>query len=184
MSLAALKPLQKSRSSCAEIVQLASRIQLDSSEEALAARETIAKAALDTGRVELADKLVSELETRFPKSQRVGMLRGLVLEAEGKFLPAETLYKGLMVSNPSNIQAAKRIAALKRDSVSSSSAAMQALNALLQDNHADIEVRATHCTAKWRFLLRTKTAERTLHSHWSSTQRTTRALPGACSSVA
>jgi len=111
-----------------------------STEDSWAAREHLAKALLDEGDFEGAARLVDELKTRFgAKSQRVGILEGLTLEAKGDWEAAKTLYEELIKKNWHNALAGKRLAALKR-SRGDLAGAVQQLNVLLTDNHSDIEV--------------------------------------------
>jgi len=137
-ALQSIKALGKSRASCTDVVRLAGGLKLDDSEDALVAREIICKAALDCGKIVLAIRMLGELERRFPKSQRVALLRGMVLEAEGKFAQAQAIYQDLVAQNQSNLAAPRRIAALTRDGASANAAA-QELNKLIGDNFADVE---------------------------------------------
>lgn len=108
------------------------------SDDSWLAREQLIKAYLDQGDVDSAVALVRELEEKFGlNSQRVALLRGLTLEAQGDFERALALYMDLLAKNRNNVLAAKRIVVVKR---SQGDSCVQTLNLLIQDNQADVEV--------------------------------------------
>ncbi|EFP92949.1 uncharacterized protein PGTG_18962 [Puccinia graminis f. sp. tritici CRL 75-36-700-3] len=55
--------------------------------------EQVAVAALDVGNVELAKTLIQRLEAKFPKSARVTVLHGMLMEAQGDLLGAKSFYE-------------------------------------------------------------------------------------------
>ncbi|KAA1101502.1 hypothetical protein PGT21_022763 [Puccinia graminis f. sp. tritici] len=55
--------------------------------------EQVAVAALDIGNVELAKTVIQRLEAKFPKSARVTVLHGMLMEAQGDLLGAKSFYE-------------------------------------------------------------------------------------------
>jgi len=65
-------------------------------------------AAIDSGDSTLAEKCLSKLRNKFPKSARVNRLVGIYYEFTGKYDTAMEIYKNLLIDNPSNLAAMKR----------------------------------------------------------------------------
>lgn len=68
----------------------------------------MATAAMDAGDLLVAEANVSNLRQKFPSSQRVRQLEGMLAEARGQFAAAEVIYKGMVEANPANQLARKR----------------------------------------------------------------------------
>ncbi|KAF8314418.1 TPR-like protein [Clavulina sp. PMI_390] len=82
--------------------------------EGWAMLEQVAFAALSLGQINVADECIAKLSAQFPASPRVDRLRGLVLEARGDEVAAETLYAALLDADPSNLAIRKRQVTLSR----------------------------------------------------------------------
>ncbi|CAM9898709.1 unnamed protein product [Discosporangium mesarthrocarpum] len=95
-------------------------------------------AALDCADYGLANTYLAALNKKFPKSQRVGRLEGMVLEAGGKYSAALDVYNGLVEQNPANSLARKRQVAVLI-AQGKTAAAVKALNAYLAEFAADME---------------------------------------------
>ena len=147
-SFAALARASKSRALHSQVISYCTKLAQSSksqSEEGWAAREMLIKAYLDEGQIEKAVELVKELRNRFgSKSQRVSLLEGITLEAQGKWESAEKLYEDILNTNWNNLSVAKRLVALKR-SKGDFAAASKQLNTLLTDNQADVELWLEMC---------------------------------------
>ena len=74
----------------------------------------VAVAALDSGDSKLAEELVGKLGGQFPGSVRVERLRGMILEAQGEWGRADTLYKKILEEDETNQAAMKRRVAVAR----------------------------------------------------------------------
>lgn len=68
----------------------------------------MAMAAMDVGDLVAADGNVMILRQKFPGSQRVKRLEGMMAEARGDFATAGNIYKEMVEENPSNQLARKR----------------------------------------------------------------------------
>ncbi|KAJ2779133.1 tetratricopeptide repeat domain-containing protein [Coemansia interrupta] len=100
-----------------EVLKLAEPLlnnnQLTSStEDAWLVYEQVFLAALDEGQIDLAKSLLHILRTRFPASQRVKRLYGLVNEAAGHPDESQNLYAEITSADPTNVLALKRVIAL------------------------------------------------------------------------
>lgn len=70
--------------------------------------------ALDCHSLELAQSCLNSLQGKFPDSQRVGRLEGMLMEVRGNYTEAMILYTNILQENPSNSLVWKRqIAVLK-----------------------------------------------------------------------
>lgn len=135
-----IRNTQGVRSSYQEVVAFCTQYLAwhPSTDDSWRARELLVKALLDQGDLARAGELVKELEAKFGlQSQRVAVLRGMVLEAQGETSRALAVYMDLLQKNRNNSLAAKRVLALKR---SMGDSPVHALNLLLQDNQSDLEV--------------------------------------------
>ncbi|KAJ1721275.1 tetratricopeptide repeat domain-containing protein [Coemansia erecta] len=74
--------------------------------------EQVFLSALDEGQIDLAKALLHILHSRFPSSQRVKRLYGLVNEAAGHPDESHKLYSEVVDKDPTNVLALKRIIAL------------------------------------------------------------------------
>ncbi|EDO39540.1 predicted protein [Nematostella vectensis] len=78
--------------------------------------EQVFLASLDSGKLDLATMCLKELNTQFPNSMRVKKLKGMRLEALGRFDDAERIYDKILEAEPANAVALKRkIAILKAE---------------------------------------------------------------------
>ncbi|KAK8845618.1 hypothetical protein IAR55_006334 [Kwoniella newhampshirensis] len=75
-------------------------------------REQYAIAALDLGQIKLANEQISILHLKFPKSPRVRILDGLLLEAKGDEKGAKVLYERLLEIDETNVSAYQRLITL------------------------------------------------------------------------
>ena len=106
------------------------------SEEDLAILEQLCIASLDVSNFEVAESVVTRLESRFEDSSRVMRLRGMVYEAAQNYTAATELYKNLLEKNPSNVFARKRLYAIKK---SQNDNPVEALLSYLDENNADVQ---------------------------------------------
>ncbi|KAJ1778703.1 tetratricopeptide repeat domain-containing protein [Coemansia sp. RSA 2523] len=74
--------------------------------------EQVFVSAIDEGQIELAKAVLVILRTRFPSSQRVKRLYGMINEAVGHPDEAKTIYKEMLEADETNILASKRLIAL------------------------------------------------------------------------
>ncbi|ORY31204.1 hypothetical protein BCR39DRAFT_526840 [Naematelia encephala] len=97
-----------------EVVELATRVLKSSKtgDQEWAIREQLAIAALDIGRLGLANEQISLLSSKFPKSPRVSILQGLRLEAQNDMDSARKVYQGLLKIDETNISAHQRLISL------------------------------------------------------------------------
>eukprot|EP01102_Stenamoeba_stenopodia_P003750 TRINITY_DN13907_c0_g1_i1.p1 TRINITY_DN13907_c0_g1~~TRINITY_DN13907_c0_g1_i1.p1 ORF type:complete len:314 (-),score=68.19 TRINITY_DN13907_c0_g1_i1:102-1043(-) len=98
--------------------------------------EQVVVAALDTGDYDLAKSYIDKLSRKFPKSHRVGRLKGLWLEASEKWNEAEKLYEKLVEHDPSDTIAAKRRICIQK-AKGNINGAISLLNSYLNDFQAD-----------------------------------------------
>lgn len=108
--------------------------------------EQVAMAAMDVGNWELAELCLARLNTRFPKSTRVGSLQGMLYEAQGQNTRALHLYDELLAkAEGADIMLSKRrIAVLKAmegsgDAQGGTSKAIEALTKHLEVFYSDPE---------------------------------------------
>lgn len=107
-------------------------------EERFLIYEQVAIAACECGDVEVADRCVSRLESRFPGSIRAGRLRGMVEEASGDIDGARATYAKLLQEHPSSQMVLKRMVAIERTAGDLQSA-IKALNHFLNHYMADAD---------------------------------------------
>lgn len=81
--------------------------------------EQVAIAALDMGKIDLAELCVSRLNTRFPESPRVASLQGMLLEAKGESQLALKFYQGILAKDETNLTIIKRLVAVLKSMDSS-----------------------------------------------------------------
>ncbi|KAJ1853208.1 tetratricopeptide repeat domain-containing protein [Coemansia sp. RSA 1822] len=74
--------------------------------------EQVFVSAIDEGQIELAKAVLVILRTRFPSSQRVKRLYGMINEAVGHPDEAKTIYKEMLETDETNVLASKRLIAL------------------------------------------------------------------------
>eukprot|EP00240_Pyramimonas_obovata_P006132 CAMPEP_0118933360 /NCGR_PEP_ID=MMETSP1169-20130426/11947_1 /TAXON_ID=36882 /ORGANISM="Pyramimonas obovata, Strain CCMP722" /LENGTH=312 /DNA_ID=CAMNT_0006876113 /DNA_START=41 /DNA_END=979 /DNA_ORIENTATION=+ len=110
-------------------------------EELWLVHEQVIVAALDCQDIAIAKKCLSKLMKKFPDSVRVGRLRGMALEASGKWAEALTLYDALLEQAPTNGAILKRKAAVER-STGNNKGAIEALNDYLTVFMADTDAWA------------------------------------------
>ncbi|WFD21547.1 TPR-like protein [Malassezia equina] len=70
--------------------------------------EQLGLAAAELGKIDLAELCLSRLVTRFNDSARVLVLKGIILEAEGRFDEAKRIYELLLRKESSNMLVNKR----------------------------------------------------------------------------
>lgn len=85
-----------------------------SAEELYLVHEHVCIAALDIQDMETALKSIKVLNAKFPDSVRVGRLRGMALEAQGKWKEASAVFDVLLEKNPTNGPILKRKIAMER----------------------------------------------------------------------
>ncbi|CAG0888742.1 unnamed protein product [Cyprideis torosa] len=76
--------------------------------------EQVLIASLDIGRRDITEKCLNDLNRKFPKSNRVAILRGMVFEADKKFHEAGGIYDKIIAADETNSIARKRRVALFR----------------------------------------------------------------------
>ena len=89
------------------------RIQRLGSEQWLILEQVVI-AALDCGRRDLSDKCLADLIRKFPKSNRVAILRGMTTEADKNFSGAAEIYDSIIAKDATHAVARKRKVALLR----------------------------------------------------------------------
>ncbi|KAL8292808.1 hypothetical protein RQP46_000502 [Phenoliferia psychrophenolica] len=82
------------------------------SEEVWTVMEQIAVAAVECGRLDLAEVCATRLSSRFPDSPRVAVLLGTILEGKGLVLEAKSFYEATLSLNESDVAIRKRLIAL------------------------------------------------------------------------
>ncbi|KAK1923098.1 hypothetical protein DB88DRAFT_493778 [Papiliotrema laurentii] len=97
-----------------EVIKLAQRALKGGrlGEQEWAVREQLAIAAMDMGRIKLADEQLSVLEKQFSGSPRVALLLGLRAEAKGETDKAKKMYEDLLAKDETNVSAHQRLIAL------------------------------------------------------------------------
>lgn len=78
--------------------------------------EALFLAAIDVGDASLARQCLGDLEKEFPDSVRVGVLRGRMLELEGKFTEALKWYDSLLKQQMHNIDVMRRLVCTHKQS--------------------------------------------------------------------
>jgi len=76
--------------------------------------EQVLIAALDCGRIGLAQQYLTKLNNQFKNSARVQRLRGMIMEAEGKLKEADQLYRQLVENDPTDSLSMKRQIAVQK----------------------------------------------------------------------
>ncbi|CBQ73510.1 conserved hypothetical protein [Sporisorium reilianum SRZ2] len=100
--------------------------------------EQVAIAAIELARFDLAELCISRLTSRFPNSQRVTSLQGMLLEGQGKLEQAIELYDDALAKEQTSlIFSRRRIAAIK--STGDTKRTLDALNAHLDTFYNDPE---------------------------------------------
>jgi tetratricopeptide (TPR) repeat protein len=99
-------------------------------------REQVCIAALELNDLETAETTIQVLDRQFPKSARVGKLKGMLLEAKGNFTDALTHYETLIKEDCSNITARKRKVAIYK-AQHDVSKMIQELNSILHNFPSD-----------------------------------------------
>ncbi|KAL7751292.1 Inositol phosphatase SIW14 [Sorochytrium milnesiophthora] len=113
-------------------------------DEVWAVLEQYVSALIDLGKVDEANArrfpltAITPLDTKFPKSNRVRMLRAMVLESEGQFSEADHIYTDILKADNSNKSVFKRKVALLKGQ-NKTREAILALNAFLDTFPQDIE---------------------------------------------
>lgn len=108
------------------------------SEDLWSILEQVAIAAIELARFDLAELCISRLTSRFPSSQRVTSLQGMLLEGQGKLEDAIELYEHALVKEQTSlILSRRRIAAIK--STGDTKRTAEALNAHLDTFYNDPE---------------------------------------------
>mmetsp|Transcript_35701 Transcript_35701/g.112667 ORF Transcript_35701/g.112667 Transcript_35701/m.112667 type:complete len:312 (-) Transcript_35701:64-999(-) len=108
------------------------------SEELWLCYEAVAIAACDAKALPLAYSCAQALEKNFPDSCRAGRVKGMLLEADGKFQEAEKLYKELLGKDEANQMVLKRRVGLAR-SRGNMTQAIELLNEYLSYYCADTD---------------------------------------------
>ena len=107
-------------------------------EELWSILEQVAIAAIELARFDLAELCISRLTSRFPNSQRVTCLQGMLLEGQGQISRAIELYDEALVTHQSSlIISRRRIAAIK--SSGDAKRTVEALNVHLDTFYNDPE---------------------------------------------
>ncbi|KAL3889788.1 hypothetical protein ACJMK2_002116 [Sinanodonta woodiana] len=78
-------------------------------------QEQVAIAALDCGRLDIAEECREKLNANFPRSNRVKRLTGMLLEAEGEYEEAFNLYSEILKDDPTYTMARKRQIAICKE---------------------------------------------------------------------
>ncbi|CDU26169.1 uncharacterized protein SPSC_06363 [Sporisorium scitamineum] len=100
--------------------------------------EQVAIAAIEVARFDLAELCISRLTSRFPNSQRVTSLQGMLLEGQGRLSQAIELYDDALAKEQTSlILSRRRIAAIK--STGDTKRTLEALNAHLDTFYNDPE---------------------------------------------
>lgn len=100
--------------------------------------EQVAIAAIEVARFDLAELCISRLTSRFPSSQRVTCLQGMLLEGQGKPTQAIRLYEDVLDKEQTSlILSRRRVAAIK--STGDVKQTLQALNSHLDIFYNDPE---------------------------------------------
>jgi tetratricopeptide (TPR) repeat protein len=76
--------------------------------------EQVLIAALDCGRIGLAQQYLAKLNAQFQNSNRVKRLSGMLLEAQGKLKEADHLYRQIISEDPTDSLTMKRQIALQK----------------------------------------------------------------------
>ncbi|GAV04256.1 hypothetical protein RvY_14564 [Ramazzottius varieornatus] len=110
--------------------------------------EQVCVAALDCDRLDIAKYCVAKLDGRFPSSNRVKRLGGMVLEAEGKFDDATMMYEALIKADETDTLARKRIIAIlkaEKDYVKAIEELNEYLKVFQNDQEAWLELVELYC---------------------------------------
>lgn len=109
-----------------------------SNEDLWSILEQVAIAAIELSRFDLAELCISRLTSRFPNSQRVTALQGMLLEGQGKPRAAIELYEDVLNKGETSlILSRRRIAAIK--SLGDAKGTVEALNLHLDTFYTDPE---------------------------------------------
>jgi tetratricopeptide (TPR) repeat protein len=100
--------------------------------------EQVCVAALDCGDLETAESCHSKLKNQFPGSVRVQKLRGMILEASGKYSEAFKFYEAALEAEPTSSVLWKRKVAVFK-AMGDTDSAISELNALLSVFMSDHE---------------------------------------------
>ncbi|KAJ1658298.1 Inositol phosphatase SIW14 [Dispira simplex] len=76
--------------------------------------EQVLLATLDTKTWDFANKLLSMLRQKFPDSKRVDLLGGMLLEAQGQYQDATSVYQRVLQNDETNVVAQKRMVAIAK----------------------------------------------------------------------
>lgn len=101
-------------------------------------REQLIIATLDTGNDAIRDKTLEVLVNRFPSSQRIEYLKGLVNESKNKMDDASSIYSSMITINPANTIASKRQIAILIEN-GKIQEAITSLHSFIRDNMGDEE---------------------------------------------
>ncbi|KAG6908259.1 hypothetical protein DXG01_005524 [Tephrocybe rancida] len=100
--------------------------------------EQLALAAIDVGRLDIADECLRQLAEKFPKSPRVDVLTGIRMEASVPPATVLQYYDGLLDADPANAAVWKRrISVLRR--LGKIEAAVEELSRFLDTFYTDVE---------------------------------------------
>lgn len=100
--------------------------------------EQVCVAALDCGRLDLAEDCIAALHKQFPSSKRVSRLRGMYYESKRDYPKAEQAYNAMLAEDPANLIAMKRLIAIKK-AQNKYEETIEELNKYLQDFMGDQE---------------------------------------------
>ncbi|KAM0746325.1 hypothetical protein T439DRAFT_384076 [Meredithblackwellia eburnea MCA 4105] len=89
-------------------------------EEVWTVLEQVAVAAVECGRLALAEVCAERLSSRFPGSPRVAVLLGMILEGKGLVEDAKLYYEGILLKNETDTPIRKRLIALHLSAPTSS----------------------------------------------------------------
>ncbi|GAC75900.1 uncharacterized conserved protein [Moesziomyces antarcticus T-34] len=102
--------------------------------------EQVAIAAIETSRFDLAELCISRLTSRFPASQRVTCLQGMLLEGRGPASAAIEFYDAELAKDPTSlVLSRRRIAAIKALGEPTPKRVVEALNRHLDTFYNDPE---------------------------------------------
>ncbi|XP_067930475.1 ER membrane protein complex subunit 2-B-like [Watersipora subatra] len=101
-------------------------------------------ASLDVGDIAVTTDVYDLLHAQFSGSNRLLRLRGMYLEARGKFDEAEEIYASILADDPVDSATQKRMASLRK-SQGKISEAVQTLNKYLEINCMDFEAWLELC---------------------------------------
>jgi len=76
--------------------------------------EQVTLGALDCGKTNLALSYINKLNKQFPQSLRVQRLKGMLLEAEGRWKEADIIYRQMLELDPTDAMVMKRQIAIQK----------------------------------------------------------------------